>query len=123
MPGLKKKKPPEPKQDESLDIVLSDDEILEAQNDDDAPKLSLEEQLTDYINQNVVGKTTTFRGPFGRKQVIYCDHGSTGRALRFLEAFMVQEVLPAFSDATSTMSTVTALQTALYLDETRFEQH
>lgn len=94
--------------------LLRDAEEEDSQN---GPQVSIEEQLKNYVSENVVGKEMTFRGPFGRKQVIYCDWLSTGRALAFLEAFVLQEVTPAFSPYSS-MSTVTSLQTTLYQDET-----
>jgi hypothetical protein len=45
---------------------------------------------------------------------------TSGRPLKFIEAFMAQEVLPSYSDQSmTTISNVTALQTALYLDEAK----
>ena len=81
-------------------------------------ELPLEERLTSYIYDNLMGRESTFKGPFGRKQVVYADLASTGRSLRFLENFVMKEVLPALSDSEA-MTTVTGLQTMLYLDETR----
>ena len=86
-------------------------EVLE----DETP---LEERITAYIYDNLMGRQSTFKGPFGRKQVVYADLVSTGRSLKFLENFMMCEILPALSDSEA-MTTVTGLQTMLYLDETR----
>ena len=81
-------------------------------------EIPVEERLTTYIYENLMGRESTFKGPFGRKQVVYADLISTGRSLRFLENFMMNEVLPALSDSEA-MTTVTGLQSMLYLDETR----
>ena len=81
----------------------------------------LEERITAYIYDNLMGRQSTFKGPFGRKQVVYADLVSTGRSLKFLENFMMCEILPALSDSEA-MTTVTGLQTMLYLDETRLVQ-
>ena len=81
-------------------------------------EIPVEERLTTYIYENLMGRESTFKGPFGRKQVVYADLISTGRSLRFLEHFMMNEVLPALSDSEA-MTTVTGLQSMLYLDETR----
>ena len=89
---------------------------LELVEEEEEPPL--EERLTTYIYENLMGRESTFKGPFGRKQVVYADLVSTGRSLRFLENFMMNEVLPALSD-TEAMTTVTGLQSMLYLDETR----
>ena len=40
-----------------------------------------EANLSKYIDDNLVGQRTTFRGPFGRKRVVYCDNSKTGLAL------------------------------------------
>ena len=80
--------------------------------------LPLEERLSTYIYENLMGRESTFKGPFGRKQVVYADLVSTGRSLRFLEDFMMNDVLPSVSDSQA-MTTVTGLQSMLYLDETR----
>ena len=90
-------------------------EVVE-EEDEEVP---LEEQLTSYIYDNLMGRESTFKGPFGRKQVVYADLVSTGRSLKFLENFMMNEVLPALSDSEA-MTTVTGLQSMLYLDETRY---
>ena len=39
---------------------------------------SFEAELSKYIDDNLVGQKTTFRGPFGRKRVVYSDSMSTG---------------------------------------------
>ena len=79
----------------------------------------LEDQLKEYINANLMGKATTLKGPFGRKQVVYADLTSTGRSLKFIEKYVTAEILPTLSDGHS-MTTVTGLQTALYFDETKY---
>ena len=93
-------------------------EVVEEEDEE----LPLEEQLTSYIYDNLMGRESTFKGPFGRKQVVYADLVSTGRSLKFLENFMMNEVLPALSDSEA-MTTVTGLQSMLYLDETRYVKY
>ena len=39
---------------------------------------SFESELAKYVDENVIGQKTTFRGPFGRKRVVYCDNSTTG---------------------------------------------
>ena len=39
---------------------------------------SAQANLCKYIDDNLVGQKTTFRGPFGRKRVVYCDNSKTG---------------------------------------------
>ena len=50
---------------------------------------SFEANLSKYIDENVVGQKTTFRGPFGRKRVVYCDNSTTGKiSLTFLNPYL-----------------------------------
>lgn len=115
----------------------------EASEDDGAERpLSKEEILAKYIQDNVRGGKSTFKGPFGRKEVrksqasnltktkrqvflelhwlqlVFCDYIYNGRSLTFLEDFLTSEVYPLLS--TDTLSTsVSALQSTMYLDEIR----
>ena len=69
--------------------------------------------IADYIHQNIIGSDTTFLSPFGRKKVVYCDYTASGKALKFIEDFIAQEVLPLYGN-THTTTSVTSLQTTLY---------
>ena len=42
---------------------------------------SFEANLSKYIDDNVIGQKTTFRGPVGRKRVVYCDNSKTGEKI------------------------------------------
>jgi hypothetical protein len=44
---------------------------------------SFEAGLSKYVDDNIVGHKTTFRGPFGRKRVVYCDSSRTGHFKTF----------------------------------------
>ena len=97
---------------------IADSNVFVSGGDDDGEEVvPLEERLTTYIYDNLMGRESTFKGPFGRKQVVYADLVSTGRSLKFLEDFMMNDVLPSVSDSQA-MTTVTGLQSMLYLDET-----
>jgi len=88
-------------------------------------------KLVNYIDQNVIGKNTTFDGPFGKRKggeffigvymlnnydkfsVVYCDYTASGRALNFIEDFIRHQVLPCYGN-THTTTSVTSLQSTLY---------
>ena len=76
-------------------------------NNDDKAK------LTSYIQDNVIGRDTTFLSPFGRKRIVYCDYTASGKSLSCIENFISREVLPLYAN-THTTTTVTSLQTTLY---------
>lgn len=82
---------------------------------------NLKSKLADYLAENVVGRDATFKGPFGRKPLVYGDLVSCGRSLRFIEAFILEEVLPTIcsSNSATSMLTVTSVQTTLFMDEAR----
>ena len=49
-------------------------------------------------------------GPYGPRRVTYADYTASGRALDFVERFVVEEVLPRYAN-THTESSGTGLQT------------
>ncbi|XP_006814971.1 uncharacterized protein LOC100377968 [Saccoglossus kowalevskii] len=71
-----------------------------------------------YIDESVIGRETTFSGPYGRRKVIYCDYIASGRSLKFIEDYINSQVLPVYGN-THTTTTVTSLQTTLYRHEAR----
>ncbi|XP_059483305.1 uncharacterized protein LOC132201285 [Neocloeon triangulifer] len=75
-------------------------------------------KLIQYIDQNVVGKDTTFNGPYGGRKVVYCDYTASGRSLSFIEQFILSEVLPCYGNTHTTTST-TSLQSTLFRHEAR----
>ena len=50
------------------------------------------EQLAEYIRENVIGAGQTFLGPFGRRKLVYADYIASGRSLKFIEDFIIDEV-------------------------------
>ena len=71
------------------------------------------DKIVEYIQRNIIGSETTFLSPFGRKRIVYCDYTASGKALRFIEQLITEEVLPLYGN-THTTTTVTSLQTTLY---------
>ena len=56
------------------------------QNDVSIDDSSFEAELSKYIDDNLVGQKTTFKGPFGRKRVVYSDNMSTGKYSKIFES-------------------------------------
>ncbi|XP_033632439.1 probable cysteine desulfurase [Asterias rubens] len=71
-----------------------------------------------YIDHNVIGRDTIFYGPFGQRQVVYCDYTASGRSLEMIEDYIRKQVLPLYGN-THTTTTVTSLQTTLFRHEAR----
>lgn len=75
-------------------------------------------RLVRYVDDNVIGKNTTFAGPYGRRKVVYCDYTASGRALQFIEDYIMKEVLPVYGN-THTTTSVTSMQSTLFRHEAR----
>ncbi|XP_069696202.1 uncharacterized protein [Periplaneta americana] len=75
-------------------------------------------KLIKYIDDNVIGKNTTFSGPYGRRKVVYCDYTASGRSLQFIEDYILREVLPSYGN-THTTTSITSLQSTLFRHEAR----
>jgi len=76
------------------------------------------EVLANNIHRGQIGHAAPFKGPFGTKQVLYCDFIASGRSLSFIEDYINDNVLPLYAN-THTTTTVTALQTTQYRNEAR----
>ncbi|XP_006812056.1 uncharacterized protein LOC100375561 [Saccoglossus kowalevskii] len=66
-----------------------------------------------YIEQNVVGGEARFNGPFGERQVVYCDYTASGRPLKFIEDYIQKNVLPHYGN-THTTTTIVSKQTTKF---------
>lgn len=51
------------------------------------------------IRDGLIGEGMTFDGPYGRQRLIYADYVASGRALRQVEQFVAEEVLPHYSNS------------------------
>ena len=77
-----------------------------------------EPPLLAQIRAGVIGDGTAMSGPFGPRRVTYCDYTASGRALEFIEAFILDEVLPRYAN-THTESSGTGLQTSRLREDAR----
>ncbi|KAL1509146.1 hypothetical protein ABEB36_003931 [Hypothenemus hampei] len=75
-------------------------------------------KLIKYIDDNIVGKSNAFLGPFGRRKVLFCDYAASGRSLQFIEEYILREVLPTYGNTHFTTS-ISSLQTTLFRQEAR----
>ena len=70
------------------------------------------------VRFNIIGNFRTFNGPFGPRPCIYADWTASGRGLRQVEKFMVDEVLPFYGN-THTTTSITGHQSTCFRHESR----
>ena len=61
-------------------------------------------QLIDTLRQQIIGRDTTIRTPFGERPLLYCDHTASGRSLVSIESAIVRDVLPHYANTHSEAS-------------------
>ncbi|XP_078440334.1 uncharacterized protein LOC144710438 isoform X2 [Wolffia australiana] len=57
-----------------------------------------EESKVEWLKGQVVGAEAEFESPFGRRKITYCDHTASGRFLRFVEDYLMTDVLPFYGN-------------------------
>ncbi len=54
--------------------------------------------MTD-LSDGLIGATAQVEGPYGMKNLVYADYVASGRALRQIETFVLEEVLPYYANS------------------------
>ncbi|CAF1227687.1 unnamed protein product [Adineta ricciae] len=75
-------------------------------------------KLLQYVDSNVIGRDRWIQTPWGRRKLIYADYTASGRALRFIEEFIMQNVLPYYAN-THSENNACALQTTRFRESAR----
>jgi len=53
---------------------------------------------TDTLREGIIGKDLIINGPVGARPLLYADYAASGRALRQIENFILEEVLPVYAN-------------------------
>ncbi len=51
------------------------------------------------LRDGLIGEGTTISGPFGDRELVYADYVASGRALRQIEEFVLNDVLPVYANS------------------------
>ncbi len=60
--------------------------------------------LIDRLRAGTIGEGMTFETPFGTRKLVYADYVASGRALRMVEDFVLEDVLPIYANSHSEAS-------------------
>ncbi|GJN13590.1 hypothetical protein PR202_gb00311 [Eleusine coracana subsp. coracana] len=56
------------------------------------------EDKLDWLRSQLIGKNIEFDTPFGRRMLTYADQTASGRSLRYIEDYLVKDVLPFYGN-------------------------
>ncbi|MHA7773461.1 aminotransferase class V-fold PLP-dependent enzyme [Roseibium sp. M-1] len=56
-------------------------------------------RLIERLRAGLIGEGATISGPFGERELIYADYVASGRALRQIEDFVLEEILPVYANS------------------------
>lgn len=63
---------------------------------DGVPFSSKVEERLDWLRSQIIGGDAEFDSPFGERRLCYADHTASGRSLRYIEDFILRNVLPFY---------------------------
>eukprot|EP01062_Namystynia_karyoxenos_P065313 TRINITY_DN587_c1_g1_i1.p1 TRINITY_DN587_c1_g1~~TRINITY_DN587_c1_g1_i1.p1 ORF type:complete len:1318 (+),score=331.74 TRINITY_DN587_c1_g1_i1:78-4031(+) len=75
-------------------------------------------EVVDLIQRDVIGSDVVIPAPFGERLLVYADYTASGRALRLVEDYIREVVLPMYAN-THTEASATGLQTGHFREEAR----
>ncbi|MER5172407.1 aminotransferase class V-fold PLP-dependent enzyme [Thioclava sp. GXIMD2076] len=55
--------------------------------------------IIEWLREGLIGRGMAFETAFGTQSMLYADHIASGRALRQVEAFVMTEILPIYSNS------------------------
>ncbi|GAA0783344.1 aminotransferase class V-fold PLP-dependent enzyme [Roseibium denhamense] len=55
--------------------------------------------LLDRLRAGLIGEGAVIEGPFGERELVYADYVASGRALRQIEDFVLEKVLPYYANS------------------------
>lgn len=56
------------------------------------------EKKVEWLRSQLIGHDVEFDTPFGRRLLTYADQTASGRSLKYIEDYLVKEVLPFYGE-------------------------
>jgi selenocysteine lyase/cysteine desulfurase len=82
------------------------------------PAAEEEEQILAQLREDVIGSDALIDTPFGQRTLVYCDYVASGRALKSVEQFIGEQVLPTYAN-THTEASLTGRRTNFLREQAR----
>ncbi|KAF8658081.1 hypothetical protein HU200_059546 [Digitaria exilis] len=79
-----------------------------------------EEEKVEWLRSQLIGKDVEFDTPFGRRVLTYADQTASGRSLRYIEDYLINEVLPFYGNTHTEDSHVGSKTTRLVHKASRY---
>ncbi|TVU01569.1 hypothetical protein EJB05_52941, partial [Eragrostis curvula] len=80
------------------DLPLGDNAVDGTKQNPDADNDDASEGKLEWLRSQIIGAEAEFASPFGTRRITYADHTASGRCLRFVEEFVMQNVLPYYGN-------------------------
>lgn len=81
----------------SIEHLCGSSESFRTLNNGGTKGNSTERRLA-WLRSQIVGDDVEFDSPFGRRRLTYADHTASGRSLRYIENFIIKNVLPFYGN-------------------------
>ncbi|KAG0520401.1 hypothetical protein BDA96_08G070900 [Sorghum bicolor] len=78
------------------------------------------EEKVEWLRSQLIGSDVEFDTPFGRRALTYADQTASGRSLRYIEDYLVKEVLPFYGNTHTEDSHVGSKTTRLVHKASRY---
>ncbi|XP_062180574.1 uncharacterized protein LOC133884969 [Phragmites australis] len=80
------------------DLVLGGNGDHDAKNKPDASNDDSSSGKLEWLRSQIIGEEAEFASPFGTRRITYADHTASARCLRFVEEFVLRNVLPYYGN-------------------------
>ncbi|KAJ4766380.1 hypothetical protein LUZ62_076755 [Rhynchospora pubera] len=74
-----------------------DSDIFSSHHNTTTTNKNMEDRIA-WLQSQLIGKSLDFKTPFGKRHLLYADHTASGRCLKYIENYIIQEVLPFYGN-------------------------
>ncbi|KAK2971848.1 hypothetical protein RJ640_027008 [Escallonia rubra] len=79
-----------------------------------------DEKRLSWLRSQVIGRNVEFETPFGKRRLTYADHTASGRCLRYIENYIIKNVLPSYGNSHTSDSYVGQRTTTMVHEATEY---